>query len=129
GYHSSAWLTDRHLWRPAIHPDDRERVLTAYTGAVEAGGQFECEYRLVGPERTVWVRDSSAPVHDRADPYRQGFIVDVSVQKESERRLEPTATLIRGLIDRTVDGIALTDKDGRIAIVNEPLLRFAMDLG
>jgi len=129
GYASSDWLTDRNLWRTAIHPDDRERVLTAYTAAVETGGPFECEYRLVGPERTVWVRDSSAPVHDHADPYRQGFIVDVSAQKASERRLEHNATLMRGLIDRTVDGIALTDKDGRIAIVNEPLLRFAMDLG
>ena len=129
GYPSSNWLTDRTLWRTALHPDDRERVLAAYTAAVEADEPFECEYRLVGPDRTVWVRDSSAAVPDPSDPYRQGFIVDVSVQKESERRLEHNATLMRGLIDRTVDGIALTDKEGRIAIVNEPLLRFAMDLG
>lgn len=129
GYPSSNWLTDHELWRKSIHPDDRERVLAAYEAAVAAGGPFECEYRLLGPERTVWVRDSSASVPDRVDPYRQGFIVDVSVQKESERRLEHNATLMRGLIDRTVDGIALTDKEGRIAIVNEPLLRFAVDLG
>lgn len=129
GFPSSDWLTDRNLWRSSLHPEDRDRVLAAYAAAVKAGAAFEHEYRLVGPDRTVWVRDSSAPVPEGADAYRQGFIVDVSVQKESERRLQHNATLMRGLIDRTVDGIALTDKEGRIAIVNEPLLRFAMDLG
>jgi len=36
---------------------------------------------------------------------------------------------MRGLIDGTVDGIALTDRDGNIAIANRPLLRFAAELG
>jgi signal transduction histidine kinase len=67
-------------------------------------------------------------VLNRRRSYRQGFIVDVSAQKKSERRLEHTATLMRGLIDRTVDGIALTDRDGRIVMTNEPLLRFAGEL-
>jgi PAS domain S-box-containing protein len=129
GYSADAWLTDRSLWRKAIHPGDRERVLTQYAASVATGTPFECEYRLVGLERTVWVRDSSAPVADGTDPYRQGFIVDISVQKASERKLKHNATLMRGLIDRTVDGIALTDREGRIAISNEPLLRFAGELG
>jgi PAS domain S-box-containing protein len=129
GFTAADWLEDRELWRNALHPDDRGRVLAEYSAAVAAGTSFECEYRLVGPDRTVWVRDSSTPVVDRTDPYRQGFIVDVSAQKESERKLEHNATLMRGLIDGTVDGIALTDRAGRIAITNEPMLRIASELG
>ncbi|MDX6415237.1 MAG: hypothetical protein QOH23_2647 [Gaiellaceae bacterium] len=129
GVSSAEWLADGNFWRNALHPDDRERVMAQYSAAVAAGEPFECEYRLVGRDRTVWVRDSSAPVPDRRRPYRQGFIVDVSTQKKSERRLEHNATVMRGLIDRTVDGIALTDKDGRIVMSNEPLLRFAGELG
>ena len=128
GFSAAEWLANRNFWRDALHPDDRERVLAQYAAAVAAGEPFECEYRLVGRDRTVWVHDSSAPVPDRRRPYRQGFIVDVSAQKKSERRLEHNATVMRGLIDRTVDGIALTDKEGRIVITNEPLLRFAGEL-
>ena len=129
GYSAVEWLSKRDFWRNALHPDDQERVLAQYSAAVERGEPFECEYRIVGREKTVWVRDSSAPVPDSRRPYRQGFIVDVSVQKMSERRLEHNATVMRGLIDRTVDGIALTDRDGRIVMTNEPLLRFAGELG
>jgi PAS domain S-box-containing protein len=130
GIPAAAWVADRDLWRNALHSDDRGRVLTRYSAAVASGDAFECEYRLVGPGgRTVWVRDSSACVEDRTRPYRQGFIVDITEQKENEHKLERNATLMRGLIDRTVDGIALTDRDGRIAITNEPLLHFARDLG
>ena len=128
GFSAAEWLANRNFWRDALHPDDQERVLAQYSAAVAAGEPFECEYRLVGRDRTVWVRDSSAPVPDRRRPYRQGFIVDVSAQKKGERRLEHNATVMRGLIDRTVDGIALTDKEGRIVMTNEPLLRFAGEL-
>ncbi|MGB8002682.1 MAG: ATP-binding protein [Gaiellaceae bacterium] len=128
GFSAAEWLATPNFWRNAIHPDDQERVLAQYSAAVAAGEPFECEYRLIGRDRTVWVRDSSAPVPERRRSYRQGFIVDVSAQKKSERRLEHNATLMRGLIDRTVDGIALTDRDGRIVMTNEPLLRFAGEL-
>jgi PAS domain S-box-containing protein len=129
GFSPSEWLADRSLWRNALHPGDRDRVLARYSAAVATGTAFDCEYRLVGLERTVWVRDSSAAVPDRTHPYRQGFIVDISDQKESERKLKHNATLMRGLIDGTVDGIALTDREGRIAITNQPMLRFAGELG
>jgi PAS domain S-box-containing protein len=129
GYSAVEWISKRDFWRNALHPDDQERVLARYSAAVARGEPFECEYRIVGRDKIVWVRDSSAPVPDNRRPYRQGFIVDVSAQKKSERRLEHNATVMRGLIDRTIDGIALTDRDGRIVMTNEPLLRFAGELG
>src|SRR4051794_9038036 len=60
GYTATDWLSQPDLWRTALHADDRERVLTEYTGAVDANAEFECTYRLVGADgRAVWVRDSS----------------------------------------------------------------------
>src|SRR5438105_3957314 len=83
--------------------------------AVDANAAFECTYRLVGVDgRAVWVRDSSTFVADGSRSYRQGFIVDVTEQKKSEEEAERNATLMRGLIDGTVDAITLTDRDGRI---------------
>jgi signal transduction histidine kinase len=129
GYPVAAWLNDPDLWRRALHPADRDRVIERYSAAVAAHGNFDCDYRLVGPdERCVWVRDSSAYVADGKSSYRQGFIVDVTQLKESEARAERNASLMRGLIDGTIDGITLTDKSGRIAIANRPMLRLAQEL-
>jgi PAS domain S-box-containing protein len=128
GYPVAAWLSDSELWRRSLHPDDRDRVIARYMEAVAAHASFECDYRLVGPdERCIWVRDSSAYVAD-GRPYRQGFIVDVTPQKESEAKAESNATLLRALIDGTVDGITLTDRDGRIVIANQPMIWFAREL-
>jgi len=130
GYPAAAWLEDHDLWRSALHPDDREQVLADYSDAVSSGRAFEHEYRIVAADgRTVWVRDSSTCVLNGSRTYRQGFIVDVTDQKEGERKLARNAALLRGLIDRTVDGITLTDRDGRIAISNEPMQRFVRELG
>lgn len=129
GYPVARWLSEPGLWRRALHPEDRDRVVERYSAAVAAQQDFECEYRLLGPDgRCVWVRDSSACVEDGKRTYRQGFIVDVTQLKQSEARAERNATLMRGLIDGTIDGITLTDRSGRIAIANRPMLRFAQDL-
>ena len=130
GYSATDWLAQPGLWRTALHPDDRERVLSEYEAAVAANTEFECTYRLVGKDGGgVWVRDSSTFVADGSLPYRQGFIVDVTEQKKSEDEAERNATLMRGLIDGTVDAITLTDRDGRIVIANQPMARYVRELG
>jgi PAS domain S-box-containing protein len=130
GYSTEEWLSLPGLWREVLHPDDRDRVLAEYERAVTARADFECTYRLVRPDsRAVWVRDSAAYVTVGSRSYRQGFIVDVTEQKRSDAEAERNATLMRSLIDGTVDGIALTDRTGRIAIANRPMLQFAEELG
>jgi PAS domain S-box-containing protein len=130
GHPVSDWLNGSGLWRRALHPDDRERVLTAYTKAVDAKGPLECTYRLLRPDsRSVWVRDSSTYVSDGTRSYRQGFIVDVTDQKTSEAEAEQSATLMRGLIDGTIDGLTLTDRAGRIVVANRPMAKFVEEMG
>jgi PAS domain S-box-containing protein len=130
GYSVSEWLSQPGLWREALHPEDRERVLAAYAEAVDSRGDFECTYRLLRPDsRPLWVRDSSAYVSDGTRAYRQGFIVDVTEQKKSEGDAERNATVMRGLIDGTIDGITLTDRSGRVVIANRPMVQFVQELG
>jgi signal transduction histidine kinase len=49
--------------------------------------------------------------------------------RTSERARSSTVARQRALIDATIDGICLTDVEGNILIVNEPLVRMAIDLG
>jgi PAS domain S-box-containing protein len=130
GYPRTAWFTQENLWRRILHADDREKVIAAYSAAVSARASFSCEYRLVGPDgRTTWVRDSSTLVDDGDRSHRQGFIVDITELKRAEEQLERNAMLLLGLIDATVDGMCLTDKEGEILIANRPLRRLVGGLG
>jgi len=49
--------------------------------------------------------------------------------RASERARSTTVARQRALLDATIDGICLTDLEGNILIVNEPLVRMATDLG
>jgi PAS domain S-box-containing protein len=130
GYPVRDWLSGSNLWRRILHPADRERVVDGYTRAVAAKVDFECEYRLLRSDgRSVWVRDSSACIDAGKQTYRQGFIVDVTAQKKSEAEAARSATLMRSLVDRTVDGISFTDRDGRVVMANQPMITFVDELG
>jgi signal transduction histidine kinase len=49
--------------------------------------------------------------------------------RSQERELRGTATMQSALIDATLDGICLTDREGEILIINKPLRRLALELG
>jgi PAS domain S-box-containing protein len=130
GYPRAAWLGAASFWRQILHDDDRERVIAAYSAAVAARAPFSCEYRLIGPDGSaIWVRDSSTVSDNGEGSHRQGFIVDITQLKRAEKQLERNAMLLRGLIDATVDGMCLTDRDGEILIANRPLGRLVGGLG
>jgi PAS domain S-box-containing protein len=58
-----------------------------------------------------------------------GSAVVGNLLRTSERRRVGTLARQRALLDATIDGICLTDVEGNILIVNEPLVRMAIDLG
>ncbi|HEY3542775.1 MAG TPA: ATP-binding protein [Gaiellaceae bacterium] len=49
--------------------------------------------------------------------------------RSQARRLTSTAALQTALIDATLDGICLTDRDGEVLISNKPLRRMSAELG
>ena len=49
--------------------------------------------------------------------------------RAQEAMLRATTTLQTALIDATLDGIVLTDADGKVLISNKPLRRMSMELG
>jgi signal transduction histidine kinase len=51
------------------------------------------------------------------------------VMRAQQRALRATARLQTSLIDATLDGICLTDRDGEVLISNKPLRRLALEFG
>jgi two-component system cell cycle sensor histidine kinase/response regulator CckA len=81
--------TGRIEWLDAVHPDDRERVKTAFFDRA-ARGEFAEVYRIQRPDgATRWIRDRAFPVHDRnGHVYRiAGIVEDITEQRELQDQL------------------------------------------
>ena len=113
GYAPDEW--EAGLFERVLHPEDRDRVLTAVREATAAGEPVSHEYRVVRRDgRVAWWRDSAVVVRDaRGNPlYRQGFVVDVTERQEAQQRLHEQNEELRTL-DRM--------KDELVALVSHEL--------
>jgi PAS domain S-box-containing protein len=89
----------RRTYMSLIHPDDRERVEREVWEAIDAGRQFELEYRVVtssGDER--WVLERGCAVHGHEREWLDGIIFDITDRRrfeEAARRAEADAAVAR----------------------------------
>ncbi|HWC33025.1 MAG TPA: diguanylate cyclase [Actinomycetota bacterium] len=89
GYAPDEWLQEPELWVRLLHPDDRDRVLSAHLATNRTGEPFEEEYRLIARDgRRVWVSDRAMLVRDEAGrpQYWEGVMVDITDRKLAEER-------------------------------------------
>ncbi len=91
GYAPRDWEEDPDLWAKLLHPDDFDRAIAAQRRHVETGEPYDEVYRLTARDGgTVWVRDVAVVVHteDGTPLYSQGFLLDITAQREAELALE-----------------------------------------
>lgn len=111
------------LWVEAIHPDDRDRVLTHATTR-QAAGEYNEEYRIVRPDGSVrWIRDRAFPVKDKDGEVRRivGIAEDVTERKGTEEELRKSETELRVAFENATIGMALLDMSGHPIKCNRAL--------
>jgi PAS domain S-box-containing protein len=97
GYPVEAWYQP-DFFPTIIHAEDKERVYAEVERTHRTGEDFHAEYRLISADgRAVWVLDETVAVRD--EEYRplllQGFLVDITAQKEPEAAAaEPGSTRV-----------------------------------
>ena len=81
-------------WIAGIHPDDRERVRSAFAAAANEGSEFEVEYRKL-INGTHWVHVKGRVVRDTENrPVRMvGVAHDITQRKRAEERLREAQKL------------------------------------
>jgi diguanylate cyclase (GGDEF)-like protein/PAS domain S-box-containing protein len=105
GYSPLEWQDSSFLER-VLHPDDRARVVDEMTLETSENGKISSEYRIVSPDgRVVWVRDESSAISgaDGNPIQRQGYILDITAEREARDELERLAYTdpLTGLSNRT----------------------------
>ena len=107
GYTVEEWRTDPDLFIRTLHPDDRDRVLSAHARTHRTHEPLSLEYRLIArDEAVVWVRDDGVVVlGDDAEPlYLQGYLLDITAERELQEQLRLQALFdpLTGLANRAL---------------------------
>lgn len=79
-------------WVAALHPEDRQSVITAITAALDAAGPrgFDVEHRVVDPRdgREIWIAATGRVLFEDGKPTRLiGTMIDVTERREAEAKL------------------------------------------
>jgi diguanylate cyclase (GGDEF)-like protein/PAS domain S-box-containing protein len=94
GYSVEEWKNEADLFTRLLHPEDRDRVLTAHDRTQQTHEPLSLEYRLVARDgRVVWLRDEGVVVlDDRGQPlHLQGYLLDITREREAEQQLRQLA--------------------------------------
>jgi diguanylate cyclase (GGDEF)-like protein/PAS domain S-box-containing protein len=105
GYSVEEWRDDSDLFVRTLHPEDRDRVLTAHMRTHRTHEPLSLEYRLIARNGdVVWVRDDGVVVlGDGGEPlYLQGYLLDITAERELQEQLRLQALFdpLTGLANR-----------------------------
>jgi PAS domain S-box-containing protein len=111
-------------WTAGVHPDDLERCFATYSSAFDARRSFQMEYRLrsAGGEYR-WILDNGAPVY-RGTEFNGyvGSCVDVTEQKEIEKRLRASEIILKDAQHLAKVGSWVRDLDTGVSIWSDEKL-------
>jgi PAS domain S-box-containing protein len=89
GYPASAWYKPDFL-ASHVHPDDRQRVLSAYLKQTRVVEHFDLIFRMVGSDgHLAWVQNLVSVIPEEGTSGRMhGFMIDISERKRAEEALK-----------------------------------------
>lgn len=113
---------DFQTWRNRIHPDDRLATDDRLSETVRTGIPLFSEYRIVLPGGvTKWILAvGNATRNEHGETLRvTGLCIDVTVQKEAQRRARHSELRYQALIQQAAEVVIVHDLDGRFVEVNQ----------
>lgn len=117
-----------YLWLELVHPEDKERFLSAMGPLLKEGKDFEIEYRIVRPDGSIrWVDASTKAIHNEKGKVVQlwGIVMDITERKRSEESQQRSENKYRFLIENIPQKIFYKDSNSVYVSCNE---NYARDL-
>jgi PAS domain S-box-containing protein len=114
GFTAAEFLTQKVTFDELYHPADRDRIRIEMEQAVANGTNFSIEYRL-RHKSEIWrfVKDDGIPmVQSDGQVTIEGFIIDITAQKDAEKELIKVAKENYRLFNTAVNLNAIAGFDG-----------------
>jgi PAS domain S-box-containing protein len=93
GYPEGEFPRTKQAWETNLHPDDRTRIIEAFSHSCRSGVPFEEEYRFRRRDDSfIYVADRGKPIYDMTGNVSKfiGAFSDVSRRKQAEQELQQT---------------------------------------
>ncbi|MGD8500788.1 MAG: PAS domain S-box protein, partial [Phycisphaerales bacterium] len=107
-------------WIESIHPEDRQRVVDAFSQFRETEKYSE-EFRIVRPDGTIrWIWDRGVLIRDEFGEVTRvaGIAKDITERKRAEETLRVREQTLRALINAPTESAILVDAEGTILDIN-----------
>lgn len=113
-----------HEWFEAILPEERQRVLTAFTELRGNQPQLSIEYRIMRPDGSVrWIHDRGFKICDGFGNIVRltGIASDITERKKLEEELVMSERRMNSFFKGATAGLSLIDRDLRYVQINDTL--------
>jgi len=110
----------------AIHPDDRERVNSAYTRSLETREPYEINHRLLMSDGRIKFVHEQCETRFSAEGkplVSVGIVQDITERKQMEDSRRENEERYRTLFQQASEGIFYLSTDGNVLMVNEAFAR------
>jgi adenylate cyclase len=102
GYPASHWAGQPEVWLEMTHPDDRERLMTAFSNWSD-GEPWNLQYRVIAKDgRIVWLLDRGRATERDADGRPrtfQGALLDITELKVELEDLRAESASLRSVVE------------------------------
>ena len=129
-YTNNRWQEDHGLtleesvgegWLRALHPDDRQAVITAWQEQAQGGHQYAGEHRVITPQGQVhWSQVRTKPMiaEDGTVIGHVGTAEDITERKQIEEQLRASEARFRSLCETSPIGIFIGNVAGGCEYAN-----------
>lgn len=105
-----------------VYPQDREPTTSTLLGAIAQHGPYEMTYRIITKQGQLkWIWERGGGIYDEhGEPaFLEGFMTDVTAQREAEAQVAAQAALL----DKATDAIVLYGLDDNVYYWNDGATR------
>jgi diguanylate cyclase (GGDEF)-like protein/PAS domain S-box-containing protein len=113
-------------WQELVHPDDRDRVLTAWQYALASGENYHLEFRAQTRDGTWrFIEARAVPVPGKGSSIGEwiGIYTDITARKTAERLALEEAHRLRSILDGIHAYVGIVSPDGTLLYANEAAVR------
>jgi diguanylate cyclase (GGDEF)-like protein/PAS domain S-box-containing protein len=119
-------FNSRVSYEDVTHPEDRGRVRLSIREAITARRRFDIAYRITRADGEVrWVSERGTGIYGAEGKLQaiQGFVWDITRQREDEQALREAELRYRSIFENSVEGMFQSTPEGRYIAANPALAR------